>query len=73
MNGIDLEIEQRSRLGLPAEVLARANLRPGDRAVVQVRRDGRLVIAPLVELLDKYAGAIPGLSTTADRPEAGTE
>jgi antitoxin component of MazEF toxin-antitoxin module len=57
----DLEIEKRRKLGLPAQVLEQAGLAPGDRVHLQVRRDGRITITPVADLLDKYAGAIPGI------------
>jgi len=59
---VDLEIEKRRRLGLPSQVLEQAGLAPGDRAHVQVRRDGRIVVTPVKDLLGKYAGAIPGIA-----------
>jgi antitoxin component of MazEF toxin-antitoxin module len=59
---VDLEIEKRRKLGLPSELLAQAGLAPGDRVHVQVRRDGRIVITPVTDLLGKYAGAIPGIT-----------
>jgi antitoxin component of MazEF toxin-antitoxin module len=65
---VDLEIEKRRKLGLPSQVLEQAGLEPGDRVHVQVRRDGRIMITPVTDLLDKYAGAIPGI-TAATRLE----
>ena len=59
---MDLEIEKRRKLGLTSELLTQAELAPGDRVHVQVRRDGRIVITPVTDLLDKYAGAIPGIT-----------
>jgi hypothetical protein len=73
VDGIELEIEQRRKLGMPAEVLAMAGLRPGDRVQVQSRRDGRLVIIPMADLVEKYTGAIPGLSAAADLTEQRAE
>src|SRR5262249_57636750 len=58
----DLDIEKRRKLGLPSQVLEQAGLVPGDRVHVQVRRDGRIVITPVTDLLSKYAGAIPGIT-----------
>src|SRR5262249_12855269 len=58
---VDLEIEKRRRLGLPSDVLQQAGLVPGARVHVQVRRDGRIVITRVSDLLGKYAGAIPGI------------
>jgi antitoxin component of MazEF toxin-antitoxin module len=58
----DLDIEKRRKLGLPGHVLEQAGLKPGDRVHVQVRRDGRIMITPMTDLLDKYAGAIPGIT-----------
>jgi bifunctional DNA-binding transcriptional regulator/antitoxin component of YhaV-PrlF toxin-antitoxin module len=69
---IELEIEKRRKLGLPDAVLEQTGLKPGDRVQVQVRRDGRIVIVRLVDLLDKYAGAIPGISA-ATGPEEKRE
>jgi antitoxin component of MazEF toxin-antitoxin module len=59
---VDLDIEKRRKLGLPTQVLEQAGLTPGDRVHVQVRRDGRIVITPVTDLLGKYAGAIPGIT-----------
>jgi bifunctional DNA-binding transcriptional regulator/antitoxin component of YhaV-PrlF toxin-antitoxin module len=73
MNRFDVEIEPRRKLGLPAEVLKAAGMKPGDRAVLEVRRDGRLVVVPLTEVLDRFAGAVPGLSAAARLPEVRTE
>jgi bifunctional DNA-binding transcriptional regulator/antitoxin component of YhaV-PrlF toxin-antitoxin module len=73
VDGIEVEVEQRRRLGLPAEVLIQAGLRPGDRVQIQIRRDGRLVLIPMSELLDKYSGAIPGLSAATSLPEMRSE
>jgi hypothetical protein len=42
-------------------MLEQAGLAPGDRVHVQVRRDGRIMITPVTDLLGKYAGAIPGI------------
>jgi hypothetical protein len=69
MNGYEMEIEPRRKLGLSPEVLAASGLRPGQRVLVQVARDGRLNIVPMAELLDKYLGAIPGLAKATDLPE----
>jgi len=65
---VDLDIEKRRKLGLPATVLEQAGLAPGDRVHVQVRRDGRIMITPVTELLGKYAGAIPGIAAET-RPQ----
>jgi len=73
VDGFDVEVEQRRKLGLPAEVLAAAGWRPGDRVQIQVRRDGRLVIVPMTELLDKYTGAVPGLTVAAKLDEGRAE
>jgi bifunctional DNA-binding transcriptional regulator/antitoxin component of YhaV-PrlF toxin-antitoxin module len=62
VEGFDVEVEQRRKLGLPADVLAAVGWRPGNRVQIQVRRDGRVVIVPLTELLDRYTGAVPGLT-----------
>jgi len=59
---VDLDVEKRRRLGLPGEVLEQAGLNPGDRVHVQVRRDRRIVITPVTDLLGKYTGAIPGIA-----------
>jgi bifunctional DNA-binding transcriptional regulator/antitoxin component of YhaV-PrlF toxin-antitoxin module len=69
LDGFEVEIEPRRKLGLPAEVLAASGLRPGQRMLIQVRRDGRLAIVPMAELLDKYAGAIPGLTKATELRE----
>jgi len=69
VDGIEIEVEQRKKLGLPAEVLLRAGLRPGDRIQIQMRRDGRLLLVPMVELLAKYSGAIPGLAAATSLTE----
>jgi bifunctional DNA-binding transcriptional regulator/antitoxin component of YhaV-PrlF toxin-antitoxin module len=69
MDRIELEVEVRRKLGLPSQALAAAGWRPGDRVQVQVRPDGRLVIVPMVDLVDKFVGAIPGLSTATDLAE----
>ena len=58
---VDIDVEKRRKLGLPGTVLDQAGLAPGDRVHVQVRRDGRIMITPVTDLLDKYAGAIPGI------------
>ncbi len=55
-------MEKRRRVGLPAEVLENAGWVAGDRVHVQVRRDGRIVISRMTDLLGKYAGAIPGIA-----------
>src|SRR5262249_42232107 len=68
---VDLDIEKRRRLGLPAEMLEQAGLEPGDRVHVQVRRDGRIVITPVTDLLGKYAGAIPGIAAAARQEQPG--
>ena len=73
VEGIDVEVEQRRKLGLPREALEAAGLRPGDRASIQVRRGGRLVIVPVVDLVEKYSGAVPGLSAATDLSESRGE
>ena len=59
---VDIEVEKRRKLGLTDDLLAQAGLQPGDRVHVQVRRDGRIVITRVTDLLGKYVGAIPGIS-----------
>lgn len=66
MDGIEVEVEQRHKLGLPAEVLKKSGLNAGDRAQIRVRRDGRLVIVPTSRLVEKYSGAAPGLSAATE-------
>jgi bifunctional DNA-binding transcriptional regulator/antitoxin component of YhaV-PrlF toxin-antitoxin module len=73
VDGIDVEVEQRRRLGLPSEALEAAGLRPGDRATIQVNRYGRLTIVPMTDLVEKYSGAVPGLSATTDLRESRGE
>ena len=68
----DLETEKRRKLGLPTDVLEQAELTPGDRVHVQVRRDRRIVITPVTDLLEKYTGAIPGI-TAATKPQEQPE
>ena len=63
------EVEKRRRVGLPDAVLAEAGLAPGDRVHVQVRRDGRVVITRVTDLLGKYAAAIPGIAAAARTEE----
>jgi len=58
----DFDVEKRRKLGLPAQVLEQAGLAAGDRVHVQVRRDGRIMITRVTDLLGKYAGAIPGIT-----------
>ena len=66
---VELEIEKRRKLGLPEAVLEQAGLMPGDRVQVQVRRDGRIVIVRMMDLLDRYVGAIPGIAAATDLEE----
>jgi bifunctional DNA-binding transcriptional regulator/antitoxin component of YhaV-PrlF toxin-antitoxin module len=66
---VDVEVEQRRRLGLPREVLEQAGVEPGDRVHVQVRRDGRIVLTRVADLLGTYVGAIPGIAAAARPPE----
>jgi bifunctional DNA-binding transcriptional regulator/antitoxin component of YhaV-PrlF toxin-antitoxin module len=73
VDGTEVEVEQRRKLGLPAEVLLEAGLRPGDRVRIQRRRDGRLLIVPVTELLEKYSGAIPGLAAATSLSELRSE
>jgi bifunctional DNA-binding transcriptional regulator/antitoxin component of YhaV-PrlF toxin-antitoxin module len=72
VEGFDVEIEPRRKLGLPVAVMAQAGLKPGDRMNIEVKRDGRLNLVPLTELLDKYSGAVPGLAS-AGPDEPGTK
>jgi antitoxin component of MazEF toxin-antitoxin module len=64
-----VEVEKRRRVGLPREVLEQAGVQPGDRVHVQVRRDGRIVITPVADLLETYVGAIPGIAAAARAPQ----
>lgn len=73
VEGIDVEVEQRRKLGLPAAALKEAGLRPGDRVTLQTRRDGRLVIVPVADLVEKYSGAVPGLADATDLSESAGE
>jgi antitoxin component of MazEF toxin-antitoxin module len=73
MDGIELEIEVRRKLGMPSRVMAMAGLQPGDRVQVQGRRDRRLVVIPMADLVEKYTGSVPGLSAAADLPEQRAE
>jgi bifunctional DNA-binding transcriptional regulator/antitoxin component of YhaV-PrlF toxin-antitoxin module len=66
---VDVEVETRRRLGLPREVLEQAGVEPGDRVHVQVRRDGRIVLTRVGDLLGTYVGAIPGIAAAARPPE----
>jgi bifunctional DNA-binding transcriptional regulator/antitoxin component of YhaV-PrlF toxin-antitoxin module len=66
---VDVEVEKRRRLGLPREVLEQAAVQPGDRMHVQVRRDGRIVLTRVADLLETYVGAIPGIADAARPPE----
>jgi hypothetical protein len=68
VNGYEMEIEPRRKLGLLPDVLAASGLRPGQRVLVQANPDGRLTITPMSELVDKYRGAIPGLTQATDLP-----
>ena len=62
MEGYCLQVEQRRRLGLPSEILDKAGLSPEDRVFAEVRRDGRVILTPMSQILDKYSGAVPGLA-----------
>jgi bifunctional DNA-binding transcriptional regulator/antitoxin component of YhaV-PrlF toxin-antitoxin module len=62
MEGFCLQVEQRRRLGLPSEVLDKAGLSPEDRVFAEVRRDGRIILTPMAQILEKYSGAVPGLA-----------
>jgi antitoxin component of MazEF toxin-antitoxin module len=66
---VDIEIEKRRKLGLPSHVLEQVGLKPGDRVHVQVRRDGRIMITPVTDLLGKYAGAISSITAATRREE----
>jgi hypothetical protein len=73
MQLFDLEIEERNKLGLSSQVLAAVGWKPGDRVRVQVRRDGRLAIMAMADVLDRYAGAVPGLSQATALTRARAE
>jgi antitoxin component of MazEF toxin-antitoxin module len=69
VDGFIIQVEQRRKLGLPAEILRQAQLHPGDQVQIQVRRDNRLVITRIANVADKYIGAAPGLTAATDLPE----
>jgi hypothetical protein len=65
----EAEAEIRRKLGLPHEALTAAGFVPGDRIQIQVR-PGRVLLQPMSDVIDKYLGAVPGLSApTAQLPE----
>jgi bifunctional DNA-binding transcriptional regulator/antitoxin component of YhaV-PrlF toxin-antitoxin module len=66
---IDLSVERRRCLGLPQQVLEATGIRPGDRVRVQVKDNGHIDVIKVVTLLDKFRGAVPGLTATTDLGE----
>jgi antitoxin component of MazEF toxin-antitoxin module len=66
----EFEIEVRPKVGLPADVLAAVGLEPGARVQLQVRQDKRMVLVPVAEVVDRFAGAAPGLSAAANLAES---
>jgi bifunctional DNA-binding transcriptional regulator/antitoxin component of YhaV-PrlF toxin-antitoxin module len=69
LDGFEAEIESRRKLGLPPEVLAASGLRPGQRVLVRPKRDSRLLVIPLADVIDKFAGAVPGLAAATNLKE----
>jgi antitoxin component of MazEF toxin-antitoxin module len=69
VDGFILQVEQRRKLGLPADILERAQLRKGDHVHVRVRGDQYLVITRMTSIVDKYSGATPGLAAATNLPD----
>ena len=66
---IDVTVEQRRALGLPASVLQHARLLVGEPVQIQVKSNRRVTIIPVSELLHKYTGAVPGITSPGDSGE----
>jgi hypothetical protein len=61
----EVRIDKRRKVGLPEDVLARADLGPGDLVQVRVRRDGGILLTKVTDPLETLIGSAPGLSAAA--------
>jgi bifunctional DNA-binding transcriptional regulator/antitoxin component of YhaV-PrlF toxin-antitoxin module len=59
-------ISSKNQVTLPVAALAAAHLRAGDRLRVEAEGDGKIVLLRDRDPLDRFIGAIPGLSAAAD-------
>jgi len=58
----EVELDRRHKIGLPPDVVERAELKAGDRLSIQVRRDGSVLLTKVTDPLEKFIGAAPGIS-----------
>lgn len=55
-------VSSKNQVTLPVAALAKARIKPGDRLQVEASADGRITLSRAYDPIDKFAGAVPGLS-----------
>jgi AbrB family looped-hinge helix DNA binding protein len=53
-------VSPKHQVTIPADALARAGVRIGDELRVEAREGGEIVLVPVGDPLDRYAGALTG-------------
>ena len=51
-------ITSKHQLTIPAEVARRVGLKPGEKVIVTVRKDGRIVIERVADGIEALAGSV---------------
>lgn len=54
-------VSRKHQVTLPAEVLDRAGVRPGDELRVEARENGEIVLTHPTDVIDRYAGIFNGM------------
>ncbi len=57
-------ISSKNQVTLPVAALTKARLQAGDRLLVEVEGDGKIILVRDHDPLDDFVGAIPGLTAT---------
>ena len=66
-------VSPKHQVTLPVEALARAGLKTGDRLRVEANGPGELVLTRSDDVLERYAGALPGVWSPGDLEELRNE
>lgn len=55
------KLSSKNQITVPKDVLRRSGLRAGDHVRVRSKGKGRLEVVQVEDLIDKFAGALPGV------------
>jgi bifunctional DNA-binding transcriptional regulator/antitoxin component of YhaV-PrlF toxin-antitoxin module len=59
-------LSTKNQVTIPVDSLAAARIRPGDELRVEVEGDGRIVLIRDRDLLNEFAGSLPGLAAATE-------